>query len=111
MRISDEIGNNRPEFLSLCREHGVKTLHAFGSSVRGSFDELHSDIDLLVDIDDPDPIGRGQKLISLWDSFEQFFHRKVDLLTDASIKNPVLRKSIDLHKILIYDRGWQQVSF
>jgi len=62
-----------------------------------------------VEIDDADPIERGEKLISLWDSFEQFFHRKVDLLTDSSIHNPYLRKSIDSTKILIYDGSGQKV--
>ncbi|HBX49560.1 MAG: hypothetical protein A2275_11545 [Bacteroidetes bacterium RIFOXYA12_FULL_35_11] len=29
--------------------------------------------------------------------------RKVDMLTDSSIKNPYLRKNIDASKFLIYD--------
>lgn len=67
------------------------------------------DIDLLVEIDDSDPIEKGEKLISLWDTFEDFFHRKVDLLTDSSIRNPFLRKRIDSTKILIYDGSGQKV--
>jgi uncharacterized protein len=35
------------------------------------------------------------------------FQRKVDLLINSSIENPILRKSIDLSKILIYDgKAW-----
>ena len=45
----------------------------------------------------------------LWDTFEVFFHRKVDLLTDSSIRNPYLRKSIDSTKILIYDGSGEKV--
>jgi len=70
---------------------------------------MNSDIDLLVEIDDQDPLERGEKLLSLWDNFEQFFQRKVDLLTDNSIRNPYLRKSVDSTKILIYDRKGAQV--
>ena len=88
---------------------GGKYLYAFGSSVTDRFDSGTSDIDLLVEIDGSDPIERGEKLISLWDSFEDFFHRKVDLLTDSSIRNPFLRKSIDSTKILIYDGSGQKV--
>lgn len=33
----------------------------------------------------------------------------IDLLTDSSIHNPYLRKSIDESKILIYDRRSQKV--
>jgi uncharacterized protein len=109
MVIKDEILKRPHDFNTLCREHQVKYLYAFGSSVTDRFDYDKSDIDLLVEIDNADPIERGEKLISLWDLFEGFFHRKVDLLTDSSIRNPFLRKSIDATKILIYDRAGQKV--
>jgi uncharacterized protein len=103
MLITNEIAKQTSDFEALCQNHKVKYLYAFGSSTNDHFDMNTSDIDLLVEIDDPDPIERGEKLISLWDTFEKFFHRKVDLLTDSSIRNPYLRKSIDTTKILIYD--------
>jgi predicted nucleotidyltransferase len=101
--IKDEISKREEEFKSLCKAHNVKYLFAFGSSTGNNFKHQSSDIDLLVEIDEPDPVERGEKLISLWDSFEQFFNRKVDLLTDASIKNPYLRNTIESGKVLIYD--------
>jgi predicted nucleotidyltransferase len=67
------------------------------------FDKDKSDLDLLVEIDTADPIERGETLMSLWDTFEMFFKRKVDLLTESSIHNPYLRDSIDSTKVLIYD--------
>lgn len=109
MIIKDEISKNLNDFSNLCASHKVKYLYAFGSSVTEKFNKDYSDIDLLVEIDASDPIDRGEKLISLWDTFESFFHRKVDLLTDSSIKNPYLRKSIDSTKILIYDGAGQKV--
>ena len=109
MVIKDEILKRLNDFNTLCQEHQVKYLYAFGSSVTDRFDYDKSDIDLLVEIDDNDPIERGEKLISLWDTFERFFNRKVDLLTDSSIRNPFLRKSIDATKILIYDGAGQKV--
>ncbi len=103
MIIQDEILGDRINFLNLCKIHNVKYLYAFGSSTNDKFDKEKSDIDLLVEIDDPDPIERGDKLLSLWDTFETFFQRKVDLLTESSIRNSYLRKSIDSTKVLIYD--------
>ncbi len=103
MIIKDEILKQVNDFKPLCQKHNVKSLYAFGSSTTDNFDFSKSDIDLLVEREDIDPIERGEKLISLWDTFELFFHRKVDLLTDSSIHNPYLRKSIDSTKILIYD--------
>ena len=111
MNLKEAISNNRSDFISLCRDHEVKSLHAFGSATDGSFNEATSDIDLLVELQTQDPIARGENLMKLWEQMELFFKRKVDLLTNASIKNPVLRESINASKILIYDGKEQKVSF
>ena len=103
MIIKDQILKQKSDFRTLCKNHKVRYLYAFGSATNDRFDANSSDIDLLVEINDPDPIERGEKLFSLWDTLEFFFHRKVDLLTDSSIRNPYLRKSIDSTKVLIYD--------
>jgi predicted nucleotidyltransferase len=103
--ISDNVG----VFKTLCEDHKVKYLYAFGSSVTDRFDEETSDIDLLVEIDSTDPIDRGETLLSLWDRFETFFNKKVDLLTVSSIRNPYLKKSIDSTKRLIYDGSGKEV--
>ncbi|HUV01191.1 MAG TPA: nucleotidyltransferase domain-containing protein [Bacteroidales bacterium] len=109
MKIKEEISKKRNEFAILCKNHKVKYLYAFGSSVSEKFDPNRSDIDLLVEIDSEDPLDRGEKLLSLWDLFENFFNRRVDLLTDSSIRNPFLRKSIDSTKVLIYDGSGQKI--
>jgi uncharacterized protein len=103
MIIRDQISKKKNDFILLCKSHNVKYLYAFGSSTNERFDPKSSDIDLLVEIDSPDPLDRGEKLLSLWDLFENFFNRKVDLLTESSIRNPYLKKSIESTKVLIYD--------
>lgn len=111
MNLKDSIKTNINEFLLLCKSHEVKTLHAFGSSTNNTFKENLSDIDLLVELNTQDPIKRGENLMDLWEKFEIFFSRKVDLITSSSIKNPILKKSIEASKILIYDGKEQKVSF
>ncbi len=103
MVINNLIKNRESDFKSLCEEHSVKYLFAFGSSVTSNFDFEKSDIDLVVEINEPNPINRGEKIISLWDNLEIFFKRKVDLLTSSAIRNPYLKQSIDESKVLIYD--------
>jgi hypothetical protein len=105
MVIQEEIRKKIPDFEAICRDHMVQYIYAFGSSVTNKFDAESSDIDLLVEIDDPDPLQRGEKLMSLWDKFETLFQRRVDLLTESSLKNPYLRNSINASKVLIYDRS------
>lgn len=102
MVINELINTNKEAFYNLCEEHQVKYLFAFGSSVTDNFDYDKSDIDLLVEIDESDPLERGEKIISLWDKLETFFKRKVDLLSNPIIRNRFLRQSVDESKVLIY---------
>ena len=108
MKIKQEILGHSSEFISLCKEHQVGKLYAFGSSTRDDFND-ESDIDLLVEIETNDPLKKGEFLLSLWDKFEVFFHRKVDLLTANTIKNPYLKRNIERNKILIYDGKGSQI--
>jgi predicted nucleotidyltransferase len=111
MNLRDTIQVRPEEFILLCKSHDVKSLHAFGSSINDEFIDESSDIDLLIELNTEDPINRGQHLIDLWDKLESYFQRKVDLLTSSSIRNPVLRKSIDATKILLYDGQELKISF
>ena len=110
MNLKESIKYKMEEFLSLCKAHNVRNLYAFGSSITDKFNEDSSDIDLLIEIDNDDPIERGESLMNIWDQFEQFFQRKVDLLTMTSIKNPILKKIIDSTKVLIYDGKEHKIS-
>ena len=103
MEIQDLINSNKQKFLQICESANVAQLYAFGSSVSTEFNE-NSDIDLIIHINDLDPISKGEKLLSIWDKFEDFFKRKVDLLTESSIKNPILRKNIAKTKVLLYEK-------
>lgn len=109
MIIQAEIAKKPKEFLSLCNRYHIRSLYAFGSATNEHFDATRSDIDLLVDLYVNDPIVQGEELLSLWDDFELFFRRKVDLLTHGSIRNPFLRRNIDSQKVLIYDGTKQQI--
>jgi len=110
MKIKDSIQPKLIDFTTLCKLYNVKNLYAFGSATTDQFDENSSDIDLLIEIEENDPLERGEKLLAIWDKLEEFFQRKVDLLTQSSLKNPILRKNIDATKILIYDGKRQEVS-
>jgi predicted nucleotidyltransferase len=92
-----------PEIRTLCLEHKVKELYVFGSRGKGGHPKKDSDFDLMVEIDEPDPIDRGQLLLSLYNKFEKLFNHKVDLVTSGSIKNQIFQEYLDTSKLLIYD--------
>ncbi len=75
MNLKESIKYRMTDFLSLCKAHNVKNLYAFGSSITDEFNEESSDIDLLIEIDNDDPIERGENLTNIWDQFEKFFQR------------------------------------
>lgn len=106
----EALKNRQKEFISLCKKHDVKTLYAFGSSTNERFNENTSDIDLLIELNCDDPLKRGEYLLSLWDLFEIFFQKKVDLLTISQIRNPILKRNIENTKVLIYDGKGLKVS-
>jgi len=95
-------------FITMCKTHKVDKLYIFGSAVSGNFTDK-SDLDFLVEINEHDPLNRGELLLSLWDQLEAYCDRKVDLLTYNSIRNPYLRKSIDDTKKLLYDGSKEEV--
>jgi len=103
------ITKKQAEFTALCQSHQVSKMFAFGSSITDHFDPNNSDIDLIVKVDIDDPADRGEALLSLWDQLELLFSKKVDLLTEDSIKNPYLKDNINRTKKLIYDREGEKV--
>jgi predicted nucleotidyltransferase len=109
MYLASLILERNVNFLNLCKTHKVDKLYAFGSSVTDHFDPLKSDIDVIVQLRIDNPVDRGETLLSLWDKLEELFQRKVDLLTDDSIRNPYLKSSIDRTKQLIYDGEGEKV--
>lgn len=97
------IKNKLGELNKICKSFEVKRLFVFGSLSTGEFDENKSDIDLIVELGEMDPLEKGEKLIILWDRFEELFGRKVDLLSKTQVRNPYLQKGIDTTKQLIYE--------
>lgn len=73
----------------------------FGSFARGE-ETPQSDVDLLVILDNSQPIGL--KFFGMWHDLEQLLDRPVDLVTEASLANFAV-ESVERDKILIYERA------
>lgn len=108
MKIKSYIHQHSVVLSNICKKHQVDKLWIFGSSVTPKFSS-ESDIDLLVELYEHNPLKKGELLLSLWDELEEFFERKVDLVTPDSIKNPFLIESINSSKLLIYDGSAEKV--
>ena len=84
-----------------CASNKVKTLFAFGSVTNDTF-KADSDVDLVVDIAESDPLAYSDSYFNLKEQLENIFNRQVDLLEQKAIRNPFLKREIDQTKILIY---------
>ncbi len=103
MGIPSFIQERRSEVAVLCRRHRARRLELFGSATRADFEPSRSDIDFLVAWpDDFPPGGYAASFFGLKQDLEALFDRPVDLLTDASIANPYLRKQVDLERMPLY---------
>ena len=104
------LGKYKAELSAVCGNNGaIKKLYLFGSALTPHFDEGMSDIDILVETTDIQAEEKGEKLMMLWDNLEALFNRKIDLLTENSLKNPFLRKEIEQTRKLIYDGQSREV--
>lgn len=94
---------NISRIIALCKQYRVKTLSVFGSILTDRFN-ADSDIDLLVDFDttNHEQWDYVSNYFGFRDSLETLFGRKVDLIEDRGIRNPLFRKAVDNKKQLIY---------
>jgi len=91
----------RTELEDLCKTHHVLRLYAFGSVLTRRF-KKGSDVDLIVAFDNNVKVSFLKNFFGLVNDLEHLFGRKVDLMEEKPIRNPVLREEIEKTKRLIY---------
>ena len=96
------VERNRPAIAELCRRFGVRRLDLFGSAATGRFDPERSDLDFLVEFDEPRTYGLKGTYFQFHGALEELFQRRVDLLTAGTIENPYLRRQIDSEKLALF---------
>ncbi len=96
------INARKTELDEACRRYGVAKLEVFGSSAVGTFDPNRSDLDFLVSFTEEARPKAFDNYFGLHERLEELFGRRVDLLTERSVKNPILKRSIDAQRQLIY---------
>jgi predicted nucleotidyltransferase len=69
----------------------------------GAFDAVRSDIDLLVEFDDLEPVDKADAYFGLLGDLEALFGRSVDLVERSALRNPVLRRSVEASQFTLYE--------
>lgn len=96
---------NLEKIISLCRKYRVAKLWVFGSILTSRFTES-SDVDFSVDFDS-DAINKegldwADTFFDFMYDLEKVIGRKVDLICDDAVTNPIFRKELNATKKLIY---------
>lgn len=89
------------EIVKLCKIYKVKKLYAFGSVLTDKYTS-ESDIDLIVDFYDIPLEDYADNYFDFKFSLQAVFGRPVDLLEEQAIKNPILIRSINKSKKILF---------
>lgn len=96
---------NLHNIFSLCKKYKVKKLYVFGSILTNKFNE-NSDVDFCVDFDkdliNRDNLDWASLFFGFFHEMEALLGRKIDMVFDSNISNPIFRKELDRTKQLIY---------
>ncbi len=84
----------------VCIEFEVQRLDVFGSLARGE-GTLCSDMDLLVEFENPD-LHLTRRFFGLLHCLEDTFDCRVDLLTASGLRNPYFRRKVLENRVNIY---------
>lgn len=103
------VEEKKPEIAALCRRYGVERIDLFGSATTGRFHPGTSDLDFLVRFADRQPTGGyAERYLDLADSLERLFQRRVDLVTEQSIRNPYFKREIEVTREVLYEQPEQE---
>ncbi len=98
-----EINSHIDQIKKLCFSNNVRFLFAFGSVTTDQFNS-DSDIDLVVDFQDKDPLSYSDHYFNLKFELENILKRPVDLLEFKALRNPYLKEQIEKNKVQLYGK-------
>ncbi len=105
------IEKKRDELAELCRRYGVERLYLFGSAASGRLQDS-SDLDFVVELADRQPsVGYADRYLGFAEELERLFGRRVDLVTEQSIRNPYFRREVEATRQLVYGQPSEKAAF
>jgi len=97
-----EVESRLSELTRLCEKHHVERLDLFGSAAADAFDPTRSDLDFLVDFQNPLPGRMSDAYFGLLDDLRSLFQRRVDLVMSSAVRNRYFRRQVEQTKVPVY---------
>lgn len=99
-----KLKENKLKLDELCRRFRVERLYVFGSAATDQFKPESSDYDFLVSLKDRTPTPEyADRFLNFADELEQIVGRRIDLVSEASIRNPYFRAEVEKSREIIYE--------
>ncbi len=95
------VDRNIEDLKRLCTMYNVEKMYLFGSALNSNFNK-ESDVDLLVKFKVIELSKYFDNYMDFKEKLENLFGRKVDLVEEQTLRNPILINSINKSKELIY---------
>ena len=86
---------------TLCRQHKVRKLYAFGSVLTNAFG-ANSDVDLIVDFETIPLDVYADNYFDFKFGLQDILKRPIDLLEEQAIKNPYFKEAVESQRELVY---------
>lgn len=85
---------------TFCQRRGIRRMRIYGSVLRGDFDPVRSDVDVLVEFEDG--VRVGLDFFGYQDELSELFGRRVDLKTPDCLSRyyraEVLREALTIYE-------------
>ena len=95
------VENSLTQIRSICAAHQVDEAHLFGSQATSTF-QPESDIDILVKFSEAIKLlGYADNYFTLKEELEALLNKEIDLVSQRSLKNPVLIQEIERTKVAL----------
>ncbi len=104
------IEQQKQAIVELCRKFKVLRLDLFGSAATDAFDCESSDLDFVVTFSETRPGAYADRYLGFAEALEQLFQRKVDVLTERSIRNRYFRQAVDSTRQSVYDQRSEETT-
>jgi uncharacterized protein len=101
---------NKDKLAEVCRRFRVRRLEVFGSAARDDFDPAKSDFDFIVSFADKTPGTYADRYFDFAAEIEKLLGRRIDLLTERSIRNPYFQREVQAARQIVYDERSQEAA-
>lgn len=95
------IDNHIDSLIALCNIYNVDKMYLFGSALNSSFND-ESDMDFLVKFKSIELAEYYDNYFNFKEKLKSLFGRDIDLVEEQTLRNPILIKSINRSKKLVY---------